>query len=96
MLGKQGFQLRLDRRVDQALRTRPQRLVSNLSTRHLNHVILIHSDVTPNGYFYVSQQQINQIRRLFSIPQTQDSVITPDFGVESSPKHQMDNISQKQ
>ncbi|MCU7879387.1 MAG: hypothetical protein KZQ60_01500, partial [Candidatus Thiodiazotropha sp. (ex Lucinoma aequizonata)] len=29
-----------------------------------------------NGCFVASQQQINQIRRLYSIPQTLDSVIT--------------------
>ncbi|MCU7903693.1 MAG: hypothetical protein KZQ66_18320, partial [Candidatus Thiodiazotropha sp. (ex Lucinoma aequizonata)] len=32
-----------------------------------------------NGCFDASQQQINQIRRFYSIPQTPDSVINPKF-----------------
>ncbi|MCU7880658.1 MAG: hypothetical protein KZQ60_09075, partial [Candidatus Thiodiazotropha sp. (ex Lucinoma aequizonata)] len=44
----------------------------------LNNVILSHRGVSPiNGCFDVSQRQIIQIHRFYSIPQTPDLVITP-------------------
>jgi hypothetical protein len=51
-----------------------QRVPTRFSTFKLNHVTLFHGGVSL-GCLAVSQQQINLMRRLFSTPQTPDSII---------------------
>ncbi|MCU7908795.1 MAG: hypothetical protein KZQ71_09160, partial [Candidatus Thiodiazotropha sp. (ex Lucinoma aequizonata)] len=53
--------------------------IGQSSTCQLNNVILSRRGVSPmNSCFDASQQQINQIRRFYSIPQTPNSVIILD------------------
>ena len=82
MLRQQFLQFRSHCSLDQPLRSFPerfgQRTGNPFSIFRFNNVILHHSGVFPSVALKSGRQQINPIRRSSSIPQTLDSVITPE------------------
>ena len=88
VLRQQLQQLGLHRLVDQLLCTTSQQLCQRIDNRiatcQLNNVILNSWWRISNGCFDVSQQQINQIPRSFSIPFKQHFQLLLEFNIRVS------------